>query len=1140
MQDYEQISISHGFPSYMSIIDSANVELSQFTPIQAQLALVSVELAVAELWRSFNIMPCAVIGHSLGEYAALCIAGVISVSDCIYLVGKRASIFASKCAPGSRSMLALQASVETSLSLLSQLNMRSCEIACSNGPASTVISGSNDEINQLLQCSRSQGLRVTILDVQFAFHSAQMDPVLDDLEAEAKQVHFSKPVIPVASSLLGTLVEEEGIFGAPYLRRQTRQCVEFASALQALSFRYKDATVWIETGPNAICLGMIRSTLGESPTLLPSLKRDDADWKTIATSVSKAYESGFEIDWREYHRPYESSLRLLELPSYAFDLKDYWIQYEGDWAIRKGAALSTETSEANTKKLFYTSSLHRIESEINDNSGISVTFEADTWEPVLSKVLHGHLVNGARLCPSSVYAEMAFTAASYISGLSSTSQLSSQLSMDVRDMSVQKPLLIRPGGFQIIQVAAAMKNTSNTVELNFSSRDGSTIKHHADCIVTFSDGNEWTNEWSRNAYLIRGRMDQLMLASKDGRVHKILKSMVYKLFGALVDYDEKYQGLQEVYMDSKLLEATAKVRFCTTSADEIFTCSPFWIDSFAHLSGFVLNGAETTPTDTVYISHGWQSMRVVRELHATKSYQSYVRMQPSRGVMAGDVYLFENEDVVAVCTNLKFQQIKRTTLNHLIIPPHLQDHEVSLKADISSRHQFPSLSVTSSSQECSGPISHQTNTAQRRAIPVSQTKSTVPQKESKTCGVASFTKVLEIIAAEIGIHISELDDDILFEELGVDSLLTITIIAELRKQLGQEIPANVLVDHTSVKDLRSYFEGSASSPSGGVTPSEESDLDSCSSTGSESTASPILKATAILLQSSSTTQCSSLFLLPDGSGIASSHINLPPLSYHGAIYALNSPFLQNPASFTVSLESITSAFVREIRRLQPHGPYHLGGWSIGGSYAFEAASQLSQRHGAEVSSLILVDAPCPKILPPLTLETVDLLEMIGALDGLKQKAKREQQRNLTETMEVGGSQPQPQAQTPIREGVRAHFSGSIDALEAYQPEAIPMVKAPKSVTILWARNGVWENVDPSAIEKYNGERKKSAVAEANAAADWILDPRTSFGPGGWESLLPGAKIECRVIEGDHFSIMRDPCVRDLRENMGAALGVRGG
>ncbi|CAK7199161.1 Type I Iterative PKS [Sporothrix eucalyptigena] len=1271
--DCDRIAVGHGFESFLPLVVGGDTDVCKKTmndasPIQVQLAIVSIELSLAALWKSIGVTPAAVIGHSLGEYAALCTAGVLSMSDCLCLVGNRARLMLNNCKPGTQSMLAMACSVVDAEKLLcSNSAFNQCEIACANGPAATVVSGPAADIVQL-QLEATPSIKTALLDVQFAFHSAQMDSVVDEFSLFTERAHYSNPSIPFASTLLGTVVpvgaSSANSIDGTYLVRQMRDRVRYEDALRSLlddTSIKADQSVWIETGPNPICIGLARSTFAtldtakgpKAPVFLPSLKRGESDWKMLAQAVARTYEAGIDIDWQGFHAAFESALRLLELPTYAFDLKNYWIQYRGDWALRKGdpagSKRSTPSAEsvAGTRSVAHgssypefkaTTSIHRIESQTLGDAGIEVLFATDAIEPKLNKALRGHLVNGAGLCPSSVMGDMALTAANYIrrlSQISSTephtgiSSIGLDLCMEVHTMGIHKPLLIQPGETkQIILTAANWDASSNSVSVTFSSQDGpdGDKVEHALCKVSFSNGDVWRSQWKRNAYLVRSRMDQLVEDSSRGQAHKLLRPMVYKLFAAFVDYALKYQGLEEVYMDSQNLEATAKVQFLTNEADDgTFTCSPYWIDGLAHLSGFILNGSDTTPADSVFISHGWGSLKITTQLSAEKSYRSYVRMQEElgrRGVLAGDVYFFEGDEVVAVCEDLKFQRVKRSILPYLL----------------------PSGIGAPSSQKPEAPILPAQCAASNKKT---ETKLSTKKKITSRGTVTVFSQVLGVIASEVGIDVSELTDDAWFADLGVDSLLAISITAKLGVLLGRQLPATLFTEYLGVNQLRGYFYGKdkvdnwaappvngsppsiaehndaswtsplpsdqgsdddanlsgapslVSTPASsightpnpetakgdstelfrkiistevGVDPSEiENDtpladlgVDSLLSLsilgsikaqtgrvlpssflldhptlndiqdvlGEQSHTSPrelaqaVAKAAtlsiprqnnssathsaeAVLLQGSQSPGIPAVFLLPDGSGSASSYVGLPPMGLNGAVYGLNSPFLSSPGEFSASLQDVASLYVNEIRRVQPHGPYNLGGWSIGGSYAFEVASQLALRHGEKVKSLVLIDAPCPKLLPPLPEETIELLDEIGAFDGLKSRGPK------------------------IRAGVRQHFAGSVNALKQYTPVPIPRWAVPQTVTVIWARDGVWETVGEVVQGQYQG--KQDGNGKANAAEDWILDPRKDKGPNGWDNLLPGANIACRVVPGDHFTIMRRPSITDLGRALGCSV-----
>ena len=1201
LQDYDAISILHGFASFLSVITDDKLAMMDASPVQIQLAIVSIELAMATFWKSLGVHPSAVIGHSLGEYAALCVAGVLSVSDTLYLVGTRATLISSQCTSGSHSMLAVEKSCED-LQLLLSSTGSPCEISCINSPTSTVVSGPAADIHELHQVLQSQLVRSSLLGVQFAFHSAQLDSVLDAYAKVAENAHFSKPTVPIASTLLGDIIKTDGIINAQYLSLQARKPVEFVHALFALKaeFKFDSRTVWIETGPNPTCLGFVKATLDDAGQLLPSLKAKQDDWKTLATSVGETYCAGINVNWSAYHRPYETTIRLLELPNYAFDLKNYWIQYEGDWSIRKGALLAPPPPPEPVFQFTPTTSLHRIVSEIIEPTKITIKFATDACEPKLHRALRGHLVNGAGLCPSTVYADMAFTAASYVQQLSYPK---SELCMDVNSMSVHKPLLIHDTTQQVICVTLVRETTSDHADIKviFSSEDGTCVQEHAHCIVSFGDGEEWKSEWTRTSYLMRTRIDQLQDASRSGSTHRILRPMAYKLFKALVDYDDKYQGMQEVYMDSNLLEATAKVQFRTVEADGSFMFSPYWLDSFAHLSGFVLNAAETTGAHTVYISHGWGSMKVIRQLSAAKTYQSYVRMQETRthGVMAGDVYFYEGDEVVAVCKDLRFQQIKRSILDHLLPPT--SPRGVAQVAHPVTKNDF-----------------HRARTIK----PATREANEVLRQSGPSTAASMVSKALGIIASEVGVDVSELTDETIFADLGIDSLLTISIQARFFESLDKGIPTNLLFTYGTVKELRAFlmksdpsadtpevahdesddssnpyssaFSTGNNSPDVSITPdsmSHISDEDSPDALkvifSSEVGVSPdeitedtvltelgidsllslsILNAikihmgrdlpanflydhhtfgevrealrqprrqpglrspgaiyqvsnrekfaaSSILLQGTPSPGNPSAFLFPDGSGSAGSYVGLPLLNFGGVVYGLNSPFLSSAEDFTCSLQEVVSLFVAEIRRVQPHGPYSLGGWSIGGSYAFEAASQLAMIHGEKVLDLILIDAPCPKTLPPLPISTIDILEELDIFDGAMPKSNA-------------------QARPAMRKALRAHFAGSVNALKLYKPVVLRKTHTPDVVTVIWAKHGVWETVDNKTRIEFDG---KATSERANLAHDWIMDKRSNFDSCGWQELMPAAKITCKIIDGTHFSIMRKPRVNELGRQIASAL-----
>ena len=158
-------------------------------------------MALCRLWTSWGIKADVVIGHSLGEYAALYASEVLTASDVVYLVGRRAVILEIPCTMQTHAMLAAHATSEATKQTLGSL-FRNLEIACINGPEDIVLSGSVQSIEEADQKLKDNSLRSTVLNILSAFHSSQVDPVLDPFERSAAAVTFMKPKVPVASPLL--------------------------------------------------------------------------------------------------------------------------------------------------------------------------------------------------------------------------------------------------------------------------------------------------------------------------------------------------------------------------------------------------------------------------------------------------------------------------------------------------------------------------------------------------------------------------------------------------------------------------------------------------------------------------------------------------------------------------------------------------------------------------------------------------------------------------------------------------------------------------------------------------------------------------------------------------------------------------
>lgn len=282
-----------------------------------QPALFVFEYALALLWRSWGLRPSMVLGHSLGEYAAACVAGVFSLEAGLTLAFERGRLMGSL--PRAGAMLAVNAGEQEIAEIIRPLSGLS--IAAVNGERRVVVSGASEQIAELRGLLAARNLVSQPLQVSHAFHSALMDPILNEFEQRASQFPCAAPELPLVSNLTGRVLSPSDRIDASYWRRHIRSAVRFADGLSSLMERRPAAL--LEIGPDPVLLGMARPALSRSPVAcVASLRRGKDSWQTLYDAVRQLYLLGAAIDWNKVYldRP---GLKL-SLPTYPFQRQRYW------------------------------------------------------------------------------------------------------------------------------------------------------------------------------------------------------------------------------------------------------------------------------------------------------------------------------------------------------------------------------------------------------------------------------------------------------------------------------------------------------------------------------------------------------------------------------------------------------------------------------------------------------------------------------------------------------------------------------------------------------------------------------------------------------------------------------------------------
>ena len=294
--------------------------------IYTQPVLFALEYALAQLWRSWGVEPAVVMGHSLGEYVAACLAGVFSLKEGLKLVAARGRLM--QALPKEGAMLSVLAALQQCEAILQTATVGDrVDIAAVNGPQSTVLSGDEQAIAQVIQVLEQQNIQHKLLKVSHAFHSAKMEPMLKAFRKVAKSVSFKPPTLPMISMLSGELATAE-VATADYWVRHVRQPVRFLDAMDTLASQ-KGIDSFLEIGAKPILLSMGRGCLSNADRVqwLASLRPNQSDRTMMLTSLAKLYvrnaAKGAQINWENLFSK-RVKTTTVSLPTYPFQRQRYW------------------------------------------------------------------------------------------------------------------------------------------------------------------------------------------------------------------------------------------------------------------------------------------------------------------------------------------------------------------------------------------------------------------------------------------------------------------------------------------------------------------------------------------------------------------------------------------------------------------------------------------------------------------------------------------------------------------------------------------------------------------------------------------------------------------------------------------------
>lgn len=763
----------------------------------------------------------------------------------------------------------------------------------------------------------------------------------------------------------------------------------------------------------------------------------------------------------------------------------------------------------------------------------------------------------------SIYGDIALTVANYTR--ENYEIQVPTVGIDICDMFITHPVVVpqeRPIKPELLHILVHAYLDTGRIQFQFGrhSTEAEKTDWVAKCTVQFGDAKQWIYEWSKMTYLIATRIESLEKGVSHGTSHKLFRGMVYKLFSSCVKYDPKYQGMKEVLLNSEELESTALLDLYQGKDGGNFFCSPFWIDALVHLAGFVMNANDAVDTSkSVYISGGWSSMRFSETIHSSIPYRIHVKMMASgRNTVAGNVTVLQDNKIVALISDLRFQQVAHKMLDSIIPPPSAK---------------YPGTAAIRASNE-----NKEANSADHALEPSEGDMGLRdPLRANKTTQGLS-EKVFDIIAEEVGITAQELSDIDKFEEMGIDSLLSLQILDRISESLGVYFDGSVLQTYGTAQALKKHIDSQSRSESaeGSDHTMSSTEMESCVDLSSPSS---IVDDKLLLLYS----------IVAEQLGVATenllgaqslSDLGLDSLMEQSVIDALRGKLgveikpglrkepvtltsLEHMVGLAASTPSVSSSRRQKTREARANDPLSVilqnpGGLGPHTVFLFPDGSGSPAIYFrlrlAPTMRVIGLQSPFTRKPQAYDCSLEDLVELW--IDAIRRhqshgpyllagysaggfyafEAARQLQAagdQVAHLVLIDAPCPAKYGPMPVAlprwlmkhkiisgtadESVVKHFEAIIEALKAYKPAAMDPSKVPPT-TIVWASAGVRPDLHATT--------SLPPGVQMIETTEWLLQRGKVSGhdADGWEKLLPGGTIAVERMSGQHFNLLQPPNV----------------
>ncbi|KAM3077744.1 polyketide beta-ketoacyl-synthase [Clarireedia jacksonii] len=1071
-----EIVTSMGYPSFLGCFrtEQDNMEAPEVNHqiIASQCACVAMEYALARLLISWNIKPSYVAGHSLGEYAALCIAGSITLEETLRLVARRADLMVSNCAPQTSGMLACRTSQARAEAMINSNGQFSgLSVSCQNSIDDCVVGGKTEELELFATICKTLNIKTKILDVPYAFHSRYMDPILDALDHLGQSIKWKAPTIPVLSNVLGRLLKEGDLKG-DYFCQHARSTVLFSDGIERMKHDglIDDATTFLELGPHPVTLPLVRKTLELSSThctYVPALQRDRSSWISICSALSQLWLDNRSINWRNVFL--DSGAKMIDLPGHPLIGKSFVVPFQESPAPSESKDGAVTLSRKSTGFALLPWLL------ISETTDDSFVFETST--SILGPLIIGHKVGGTAICPASVFHELVLEGARLF--LNSASQ--DNFIFIVHDTAFLNSLIYSSEEevkLVYVQISRRPNNPGNSADFIIKFQDSINRTETVCCtgIVSLRPMQFVSAHFLKEASMVK-RRSKYILGVENANVNRFSKRILYNnIFARVVDYSAAYQTLNSFSVSESSLEGIGSFKLSPGSHINHYVSPPTFTDTLLHAAGFIAN--VLIGSEDICVCANVESYDIIYgKINYEDTFTIYCSLVEVRGAMLAEAFALDSTgEMVAVIRGMEFKKLRLSAFQRLL----------NLHVNDSQSKKFGyTLNDLLTPKLFSNPSTLVSPTTEGLFV---NEGANISAMDPRSTSVIKHT-LIRIVMEVSGFSEEELDYSRPVDELGIDSLMQIEIASKLARAFPE-----CRLDHNTFADCETLqtLENKLSSVLFGMKNEPE-------------TSQPLRlvhnlvgKGSGLLVMSPPTSRInpavlsispgekSALYLFHDGSGQVNMYKSLRYDRY--AIFGFFDPFFGNRQHSFESLAQMAEYYISLLPESRDFSTIVLGGWSFGGVVAFEAARQILEKRGVRVKGLILIDSPYPINHKPLPKQVIDQIL----------------QPNLTSKI----------LSLPESDVLHEEFQRNAALLGEYKPTELTGSKAFGVPTVMLQSMDTFDTVAECGVD-YSWLSSQSARNDAVAS---------------WEGLI-GEKFEVFSIPGNHFEAFSPNMVNETSQRI---------